>query len=50
MDAWGLMELPLMFSGIMAMGILGGFFFLISNLAEESICRWKKLNPKQSTF
>jgi NitT/TauT family transport system permease protein len=41
MDAWGLMDLPRMFSGILAMGILGGFYFELSNLAEKTLCRWK---------
>lgn len=41
MDAWGLMDLPRMFSGIIAMGILGGFYFLLTNLAERALCRWK---------
>jgi NitT/TauT family transport system permease protein len=41
MDAWGLMDLPRMFSGIVAMGLLGGLFFLLSDLAERGLCRWR---------
>jgi NitT/TauT family transport system permease protein len=42
MDAWGLMDLPRMFSGIIAMGLLGGFYFELSNLAERVLCPWRR--------
>ncbi|MDR1309828.1 MAG: ABC transporter permease subunit [Deltaproteobacteria bacterium] len=36
-DAWGLMDLPRMFSGILAMGLLGAFFYSLANLAERRL-------------
>jgi NitT/TauT family transport system permease protein len=43
MDAWGLMDLPRMFSGILAMGLLGAFFYALANLAERRLVAWR--NP-----
>ncbi|MDR2338519.1 MAG: hypothetical protein LBF40_00005, partial [Deltaproteobacteria bacterium] len=41
MDYWGLMDLPGMFSGIIAMGALGGLFFWLSNVAARILCPWE---------
>ncbi|MDR1871676.1 MAG: ABC transporter permease [Deltaproteobacteria bacterium] len=41
-DAWGNLDLPRMFSGILAMGLLGGFFYLLANLTEKTLCPWVK--------
>jgi NitT/TauT family transport system permease protein len=41
-DAWGNLDLPRMFSGILAMGLLGGFFYLLANFTEKTLCPWAK--------
>jgi NitT/TauT family transport system permease protein len=43
MDAWGLLDLPRMFVGIIGLGLLGAFFYFLSNWAEKRVCRWKDL-------
>ena len=42
MDAWGGMDLPRMFSGIMAMSLLGFLFYEGCNILEHFFCRWTK--------
>ncbi|MDR2142429.1 MAG: ABC transporter permease [Deltaproteobacteria bacterium] len=42
MDAWGNLDLPKMFSGILAMGLLGGMFYVMSVVAEKTWCPWVK--------
>jgi NitT/TauT family transport system permease protein len=37
-DAWGAMDLPRMWSGILAMGLLGAFFFEAADLLERLMC------------
>jgi NitT/TauT family transport system permease protein len=41
-DAWGNLDLPRMFSGIIAMGLLGGFFYVLANFSEKKLCPWAK--------
>jgi NitT/TauT family transport system permease protein len=41
-DAWGNLDLPRMFSGILAMGLLGGFFYVLANFAEKKLSPWAK--------
>ncbi|MDR1395931.1 MAG: ABC transporter permease [Deltaproteobacteria bacterium] len=41
-DAWGNLDLPRMFSGILAMGFLGGFYYVLANLAEKKLCPWSE--------
>lgn len=40
LDAWGRMELPLMFAGIIAMSVLGVLLYEGCNLLERIFCRW----------
>jgi NitT/TauT family transport system permease protein len=37
-DAWGAMDLDRMWSGILAMGLLGAVFFELTDLLERSLC------------
>ncbi|MDR0549165.1 MAG: ABC transporter permease [Deltaproteobacteria bacterium] len=41
-DAWGNLDLPRMFSGILAMGLLGGLFYAFANIVEKKLCPWVK--------
>jgi NitT/TauT family transport system permease protein len=41
-DAWGNLDLPRMFSGIVAMGLMGGFFYKLADLMEKILCPWTK--------
>ncbi|MDR2198285.1 MAG: ABC transporter permease [Deltaproteobacteria bacterium] len=43
MDAWGLMDLPRMFSGIAFMGLLGGLYFALAGILERLFCRWTRI-------
>ncbi|MDR1577858.1 MAG: ABC transporter permease [Deltaproteobacteria bacterium] len=42
MDAWGNLDLPRMFSGIVAMGLLGGFYYNLAKGLEKKLCPWVK--------
>jgi NitT/TauT family transport system permease protein len=37
-DAWGAMDLPRMWSGILAMGLLGAIFFEAADILERLLC------------
>jgi NitT/TauT family transport system permease protein len=39
-EAWGNLDLNRMFSGILAMGLLGGAFYVLANMAERKLCPW----------
>ncbi|MDR1921022.1 MAG: ABC transporter permease subunit [Candidatus Adiutrix sp.] len=43
MDAWGGLDLPRMFSGIIAMSLLGALLYEACNLIERLFCRWAYL-------
>ena len=43
MDAWGGMDLPRMFTGIIAMSFLGLLLYEACNLIERRFCRWTRL-------
>ncbi len=43
MDAWGGMDLPRMFTGIIAMSLLGLLLYEACNLIERRFCRWTRL-------
>lgn len=46
MDAWGNLDLPRMFSGIIAMSVIGFIFYELTNLLEFLLCRWN--GPRQN--
>jgi NitT/TauT family transport system permease protein len=41
-DAWGAMNLPRMWAGILAMGILGALLFEAAYLSERLLCPWPR--------
>ncbi|MDR2460600.1 MAG: ABC transporter permease [Deltaproteobacteria bacterium] len=41
-DAWGAMDLRRMWSGILAMSLIGAIIFEVANLLEYLLCPWKR--------
>ena len=40
MDAWGALDLPRMFSGIVTMSLMGLMLYIIIDAVEHRVCRW----------
>lgn len=43
MDAWGILDLPRMFTGILAMSFLGLLLYQACNLLERLLCAWARV-------
>jgi ABC-type nitrate/sulfonate/bicarbonate transport system permease component len=41
LDAWSRMDYPAMYAGIVAMGMLGVFFYEVLELVERRVARWR---------
>lgn len=49
MDAWGRMNYPEMFTGIIGMSALGAALYELANLLERRVCRWKLVQRGNGT-
>jgi NitT/TauT family transport system permease protein len=46
MDAWGAMDYLGMFTGIIAMSLMGAALYELANLLERRACKWMFLRKK----
>ena len=46
MDAWGMGDLMEMYSGIIAMSLLGVFLYEACNFLEHRLCRWRQASRR----
>jgi NitT/TauT family transport system permease protein len=49
MDTWQRLDYNRMYSGILAMSLLGGLAFLLLAYAEDKLCRWTQAGKQNQT-